>query len=206
MVFKLYYFPGRGFAEPTRMMFKLADEAFEDVRIDQTQWPNHKASMPFGKMPVLEVDGEKIPESSAIARFVARKFGFGGQTPVQMAWVDAIVDGFKDYYKEITDYYYTALGFMNKGDKQELYKTVYIPARDKYFGNLEERLEKNGTGFLVGDSVTWADLVVADHMTTILLHHADAFDNFPKVQALKKRVDEIPQIAAWIKERPNTPF
>jgi len=30
---------------------------------------------PFGQMPVLEVDGVKLGQSYAIARFLARKFG-----------------------------------------------------------------------------------------------------------------------------------
>ncbi|CAJ0956480.1 unnamed protein product, partial [Mesorhabditis belari] len=206
MVYKLYYFAGRGFGEPTRMLFKLAGEEFEDVRIESADWPNHKASMPMGQMPVLEVNGVKIPQSSAIARYVARKFGFAGKTPEDMAWADALVDGFKDYYKEITDYYYTALGFLNKGDAEELYKTVFLPARDKHFGMLNDRLKAQGTGFLVGDSVTWADLFWTDHMTTIEKLKPDAFTGFPEVVALKKRVDAIPQIKAWIESRPDTRF
>lgn len=30
--------------------------------------------MPFGQMPVLEVDGKKLPQSKAIAMFLAREF------------------------------------------------------------------------------------------------------------------------------------
>lgn len=33
------------------------------------------SEMPFGQVPVLEVDGTMIPQSAAIGRFVARKFG-----------------------------------------------------------------------------------------------------------------------------------
>lgn len=54
--------------------------------------------------------------------------------------------------------------------------------------------------------MTWADLVVADHMTTIEKLKPDVFSGFPEVVALKKKVEEIPQIKAWIESRPDTRF
>ncbi|CAJ0953764.1 unnamed protein product, partial [Mesorhabditis belari] len=206
MPYKLYYFDGRGTGEAIRQVFKLANEPFEDIRFSMEEWPKHKEAMPFGQVPVLEVDGEMIPQSAAIGRFVARKFGLGGKTPAEEAWVDAIVDLFKDHYNEVKDWYYTALGFMNKGDKNELYKSVYEPARDKFYTFLQQRLKKNGTGFLVGKSATWADLLIADHMLTVIQLKPDALSTFPEMLAFKRRIEELPQIKKWIETRPKTPF
>ncbi|CAF1689329.1 unnamed protein product, partial [Adineta ricciae] len=47
---KLYYFDGRG-----------------------------RAEMPLGQMPVLDVDGAKLPQSMAIARFLSKKFQLAGK-------------------------------------------------------------------------------------------------------------------------------
>lgn len=68
------------------------------------------SATPFGKLPLLEVDGKVIPQSQAIARYVAKQFGefifnfsslfcfiitgFAGNTPFESAWVDAIGDQF----------------------------------------------------------------------------------------------------------------
>ncbi|CAJ0567973.1 unnamed protein product, partial [Mesorhabditis spiculigera] len=206
MPMKLYYFDGRGTGEAIRQVFKLAGEDFEDVRFSMDEWPKHKADMPFGQIPVLEVDGMMIPQSAAIGRYVAKKFGLAGKTPTDQAWVDACVDQFKDHYTEINKWYYTALGFANHGDKESLYKSVYEPARDKFYDFLQKRLKKNGSGFLVGNSATWADLLIADHMHTILQLKPDTLQRFPEMLAFKKRVEELPQIKKWIATRPKTPF
>lgn len=42
MVHKLYYFNGRGVVEPARMLFALAGEKYEDIRIEKDDWPKHK--------------------------------------------------------------------------------------------------------------------------------------------------------------------
>ncbi|VDM65878.1 unnamed protein product [Strongylus vulgaris] len=75
MEYKFYYFPGRGLGEIARQIFALAGVHYEDIRVTQDKWPEIKPLMPFEQMPVLEVDGQQIPQSLAIARYLARKYG-----------------------------------------------------------------------------------------------------------------------------------
>ncbi|KAK3094002.1 hypothetical protein FSP39_022790 [Pinctada imbricata] len=72
--YKLTYFNSRGFAEVSRIILKLKEQDFEDVRVDSETWPKMKQDTPQGKLPVLEVDGKKIPQSSAIYRYLAGEF------------------------------------------------------------------------------------------------------------------------------------
>ena len=51
-----------------------------------------KPTTPFGQLPLLEVDGELISESVAIARYCAREFGLAGKTTFESAQADEIVD------------------------------------------------------------------------------------------------------------------
>uniref|UniRef100_A0A1I7XEN3 glutathione transferase n=1 Tax=Heterorhabditis bacteriophora TaxID=37862 RepID=A0A1I7XEN3_HETBA len=60
--------------------------------------------MPFGQVPVLEVDGKQLPQTHAIARYLGRKFGLSGKTDFDKAWVDAVADQLKDYLHEIRPY------------------------------------------------------------------------------------------------------
>ena len=44
-----------------------------------------KAATPLGQMPMLEVDGHKFCQQSAIARFLAKRFGLMGDTDLQVS-------------------------------------------------------------------------------------------------------------------------
>ena len=78
--YTLNYFNGRGRAELTRLIFAAAGAKFTDKRIEFADWPALKEKSPLGQMPYLEVDDHKLPQSIAIARFIAREHGLAGST------------------------------------------------------------------------------------------------------------------------------
>ena len=52
--------------------------------------------MPFGQIPVLEVDGEMIGQSTSIARFLAKEFQLAGKDNLEQAQADMVVDACND--------------------------------------------------------------------------------------------------------------
>ena len=42
--YKLYYFDGKARAEATRMLFNLADQPFQDIRVTNEEWMEMKPS------------------------------------------------------------------------------------------------------------------------------------------------------------------
>ena len=54
------------------------------------------SGMPFDQLPVLVYQGEYLCQSMAIARFVAHKFGLGGNGNLEQAKVEMIVDAAYD--------------------------------------------------------------------------------------------------------------
>jgi glutathione S-transferase len=203
--YKLTYFNGRGRAELTRLLFHATDTKFEDVRIEREKWPAMKPSTPFGQLPILEVDGIMLCQSNTVARFVARRVKLAGKTDLEEARADMIIDCVEDTIKPM-------VGFIMEKDetkKAELknkYMTEQLPV---FLDDLEKLLKANkgGDGYIVGDSLTWADLgiLVLDGWLS-LAGASGELAKRPKLAALKDRVEKLPKIAAWIAKRPKTEF
>jgi len=52
--------------------------------------------MPFGKVPILEIDGKVLNQSTAICRYLSKKCGLGGSDDWESLMIDIAVDNFTD--------------------------------------------------------------------------------------------------------------
>lgn len=53
-------------------------------------------AIPFGKAPVLEIDGKKVTQSRAICRYLGKEAGIGGKDAWEDLQIDIIVDTVDD--------------------------------------------------------------------------------------------------------------
>ncbi|CAF0861893.1 unnamed protein product [Adineta steineri] len=202
--YKLYYFNGRGRAEVARLIFAAAGEKYEDVRYERDQWPAHKAEMPLGQMPVLEVDGVKLPQSLSIARFLAKQFHLAGKDNFEQAQVDAVVDTIYDCLTK-----YVPIRFeTDEAKKEELTKKFLAEELPKHLQNFETlgKLYGKGGHFFVGKQLTWADLLFFDVGAIILQVDSNAFNNHAWLKDNRAEVEKQPKIAEYLKNRPQTQF
>jgi glutathione S-transferase len=72
---KLTYYNIEGRGEVARLCFGKGGIDFEDNRISFPDWPAVKPTMPYGKMPVLEIEGHTLTQSNAINRFLGKRVG-----------------------------------------------------------------------------------------------------------------------------------
>ena len=69
--YTIHYFGFHVRADPHRMLLTHAKVPFEDKRYTLEEWPSHKASMPNGQLPALELkDGTMLGQSNAILRML----------------------------------------------------------------------------------------------------------------------------------------
>ncbi|GMT21388.1 hypothetical protein PFISCL1PPCAC_12685, partial [Pristionchus fissidentatus] len=201
--YKLTYFDHRAFrGESCRVLFALGDVAYEDVRIPVQQWAEIAPSTPFRALPMLEVDGVKFAQTTAIVRYLAREFGYAGPDNLTSAQADALCDQYADFVNLWTDWFKVKFGCA-EGNEVELYDNVFAPARSKNFTFFEKALKKSTTGWLVSTpDLTHADVFIGCGLDMLVDILPDVFDGFPLLEAFFKKFKAHPKLQKYFAERP----
>jgi len=194
----LIYFNGRGRAELARLLLAEAGIEWTDKRVAGPEFGALKDTLPYGQVPILEVNGEVIGQSIAISRYIARRYGFYGSTPEEGAKADMLVDGVSD----LGNAFYIA----TDEEKKAKFWNEAFPKWAKY---TERILTKNNevtkSGFFVGKELTYADVFIFQILDGFVLPaNATALDSFPLLKAHYQQIKERPKIAEWLKKRPVT--
>ncbi len=200
--YKLTYFPARGGAEVSRFIFKQAEVEFEDVRIGGEDWAKFKPSTPYGSMPVLEVDGKMLAGSRGMQRYLAEKFGLAGSNDFENAEIDSIIDAIVDLSQQLMKLHYEK-DEARKAELGEKLKTEILP---KFLGIFEKLISSNTSGWIYGSKVTYADFALYNVMGWVKMGYAAALDSFPGIKKNMEAVEALPNIAKWLKERPESQF
>ena len=125
--------------------------------------------MPFGQLPVLEVDGKMLAQSFTCARYLARKHGLAGKDEWEQAQADMYVDCVNDIMNGARE------PFLEKDpEKQkELWQTYIANQIVPHVQIIEKHLRKNGTGYLVGSSVRRFQSTIHSNVYFILFFAGD---------------------------------
>ncbi|XP_078426691.1 hematopoietic prostaglandin D synthase-like [Cetorhinus maximus] len=196
--YKLTYFKIRGRAETARYIFAYSGIKYEDNTIEMMDWLNVKQSLLFQQIPILRVDDTVLNQSTAIARYLAREAGLVGRNSLEQAQADAIVDTINDFMNMFP---WTE---KNPAVKEKIMEDVFANKIPLLLDGLNQLL--GDQMWFVGDSVTWADFHWAVCSITLTNLNVDILHSYPKLLALKERVEALPKIAAWIEQRPKTPL
>jgi len=208
---KLYYFNARARAEGIRWILSYAQVPFEDIRLTKEEWIAKKGEgfSPSGQLPLLECTDKKsgktnkIVQSLAIARGLAFMFGLGGKTPCEKSQVDQAVEMLRDIFELAGRIHFET----DEARKAELVKKVKTEDGPRVFGYFEKKITENGGKFLIGESITYADILIAafvDHMRQNKTPEEmeEKAKMCPKVFAMTQAVTETQQIKDWIAKRP----
>ena len=198
--YRISYFDVRGYGEIVRLMLQYANQKYEDVRISHEEWPKFKPTTPFGKVPVLEVDGKPLAESYAITRYLAREYGLAGKDSWEQAKVDEIAEFHKDFVNEVAPFVRAYFEFV-PGNKEQLRNEVFVPAVAKTFPVYVRVLKESGSGFFVKSGLTWIDFMVSEYFTTLKNIDTGLFNMYPQLMEYRKRVQTHPKVRDYISKR-----
>nr|AFJ75809.1 glutathione s-transferase S2 [Nilaparvata lugens]5H5L_A Chain A, Glutathione s-transferase S2 [Nilaparvata lugens]5H5L_B Chain B, Glutathione s-transferase S2 [Nilaparvata lugens]BAS01274.2 prostaglandin D synthase [Nilaparvata lugens] len=195
--YKLTYFNFAGLGEPIRWMLSYLDVPFEDNRIEREQWPTIKSTTPYGQVPVLEVDGKQVCQSTAIARYLGKKAGLAGSNEWEDLMIDTMIDTFNDFRSSISKWFRES----DEATKKKLEETLLNETVPFYFNKFNDHIKNNG-GYLANGKLSWGDIYfisILEFMTTIW---SDIIDKYEHIKALNDKVVNLPKIKAWIEKRP----
>ncbi|ODN00616.1 Glutathione S-transferase [Orchesella cincta] len=202
--YKLHYFDSRGVSEPIRLLFAYANVKYEDVRFTRgPQWTEIKPKMPWNVVPVLEVDGEKISQSRAILRFLGRKFGLAPADELQLAKCDEYIDAIIDLRTEGKAFYRE----QDPQKRQALHDEFIADKYFQYMKKFKDILRKNGTGYLVGNKLSYADIFIAytvEQISSWVVCKDWRDGSYEEVKTHMKMVMGLPGIKEWVESRPKT--
>ncbi|MEM7210714.1 MAG: glutathione S-transferase family protein [Pseudomonadota bacterium] len=190
---RLTYFRGRGRAETTRWMLAAAGVAFVNLAIDTPEaLADLRASgkLPFDQMPLLEIDGHCLSQSSAMTRYLARRAGLYGKTDTDAMWCDLVAGVCADFAE-------AAMQAAFKPDAETA--IAELEGRFAKFGpRFEARIEAQGSGFCAADVMTFADVLLAEALSSYLEWCPDILEVSPGLKYLYRTVIADAGIAAYL--------
>lgn len=174
-------------------MLAAVGVAFENVPIDTPeQLADLKASgkLPFDQMPLLEIDGRRLSQSSAMIRYLARRGDLYGATAIDAMWCDMVAGVAADFAEVAIQATFKPSADIAVADLETRFA--------KFGPRFEARIEEQGSGFCAADRMTFADVVLAEALSGYLEWLPDILSETPRVAALYERVTTMPGVASYL--------
>eukprot|EP00521_Asterionellopsis_glacialis_P013859 CAMPEP_0195306276 /NCGR_PEP_ID=MMETSP0707-20130614/37117_1 /TAXON_ID=33640 /ORGANISM="Asterionellopsis glacialis, Strain CCMP134" /LENGTH=267 /DNA_ID=CAMNT_0040370489 /DNA_START=148 /DNA_END=951 /DNA_ORIENTATION=+ len=209
---KLYYFDIKGRGESIRLLSAYAGLEMEDFRYTEPKQfieMKENGTLPFEQVPMLEIDDGKhrIPQSSAILRYLAKLGGLYPKDPILAAKVDAALDQEADAFLGPTvATYHRRYGIVL--NDEGLAKTAYLIATEtmpQHLRCIDRLLAESSTGWIAGtEEPSPADFVWACRLVHYLPNQGNFFseglgklEGFPHCKKFVDKFMALPQIKKY---------
>jgi len=154
---KLTYFDihgGRG--EPARLALYIGGVAFEDERISFQEFGANRASYPFKRVPLLQIDDTELSQCNSINRYVGKLAGLYPTDALQAAYCDEVMDAVED----ITSKQVATMFMSDEAKKKAAREALAEGPIALYLEQLHAMLEARGGEYFADHRLTIADLKV----------------------------------------------
>ena len=193
-------------AEVLRVSLFIKDIPFEDVRVSREEFihmiktgflPNGKRS-PFHQLPVMEVDGEIIGQTGAIARYCGKISNLYADDMLKAAKIDQIIDAATD----ITNVVSPTIREKDQEKKMEVRKVLVNKLLPRWFRYLENLLSEDDSTWFV-EKMTIADIAMWRLLGWLTSGIIDGIptsvvDDFPKLKNIQHQVHTHPKVQEWM--------
>ncbi|VDK59888.1 unnamed protein product [Anisakis simplex] len=141
-----------------------------------------------------------LVESTAIALYLAKKFGLNGQDDWEAAKIHELFGATTDFLSHAVPFY----NETNEAEKQKMMAVFEKDHLEPFFTQINKVLQQNDTGFFVGEQLSVADLNMLCMIGLFSSLFPKMANNYPQLIAFKDRMMNQPNIKKWIETRPKT--
>ncbi|KAG1708327.1 hypothetical protein DVH05_025005 [Phytophthora capsici] len=194
---KLTYFGIKGRAELSRLIFNYGGISFTDDRITKPEFAVLKPTLPFGQVPILELDGTVYAQSMAITRYAAKLAGLYPSDALEALKADVFSCSLNDVEEPFVDFMFKTQDEAEKAQKKKVFIEETVP---KFFTTLEKTVAGK---FILGEQLSYADVHLLDVVENKVKWVFPDFsmDVFPKLAAVVNNVKAEPKIAAYLSKQ-----
>ncbi|CAD7699182.1 unnamed protein product [Ostreobium quekettii] len=195
---KLTYFDARGRAEATRLALCIGGIEFEDKRVTGDEFAALKPTLPFGQVPVLEVDGEMHAQTGAFLHYTGKLAGLYPKDPLEALRVDEIVLALEDMTAAIIPVFYE----KDEAKKAEMIKECVDVTMPKWLSSIEKRIVGRGCEWAAGDTMSIADLCIYSYWVNIAqgalaIVPTNYLEPYTKLSEIGQKVADHPKVKEW---------
>ena len=194
-------------AEVLRVSLFISNIPFEYVRISREEFINmiktgylaNGKKVPFHQLPVIEVDGEIIGQTGAIARYCGKISNLYSNDNINAAKIDQIIDAATD----ITNLVSPTIREKDEQKKVEdrlILKNKLLP---RWFRYLENILSESASDWFVENKMTIADIAMWRLLGWLISGIIDGIpttivDSYPKLKNIHTNVHHHPKVQEWM--------
>ncbi|KAK3275209.1 hypothetical protein CYMTET_16648 [Cymbomonas tetramitiformis] len=195
----MYYWPARGRGQQVRLVFAEAgidftDETFvmgdEESKLSFFEKCKGLGGNLTTNIPMVYIDGKYITQSSAVIRYLGRKYGLYPSDGDSAYQVDMLLAAAED----LRSANYKPLPMFGGGEKEkEIHITEVLP---KHLANFVRLLEDRA--YFLGPTLCLADLSIYDTLSTVDCMVPGYLKKYPTLEEFCTRVAQRPNIAKWL--------
>ena len=190
---KLHYFLGRGRAETTRWMLAINQINFKNIPVttpEELIELRSSGKLPFDQMPLLEINGMNLSQSSGMIRYLSRIGGFYGDNDKEALYCDMFAGA-------ITDFAEASMQAAFQPTKEIALKMLQ-ERFNKFAPKFELRIKENGNNFCVGNKISFADVMLAEALSAYVEWIHDLLKNTPLLLSIYEKVIDQTGIKSYL--------
>ncbi|XP_071814780.1 glutathione S-transferase alpha-4-like [Apostichopus japonicus] len=198
---KITYLRGRAFVEVSRLIFAAKDiEIEEEYTTTKAHFEKLRADgkLMFMQLPLIEIDGMCLVESHAQENYLGWKYDMLGTTKEERGHILMLYEGARSFHDVAQPARWIV--FQPEEKWSSFAKEATEKARKRYLPPYEKTLAENGTGFLVGDSVTIADCALFNILSYLdeMACYDNVLNDYPHCKAFVGKFSELPGVKKYL--------